>query len=291
MKRAIEIAKLGAGKVSPNPLVGAVVVHENKIIGEGYHEIYGEAHAEVNAIESVKDKDKLAESTIYVTLEPCAHHGKTPPCVDLILKSKIPHVVIGCLDPNPLVAGKSTERLLANNIKVDVKCLQKYAQSLNGCLGKKGQSVWLTNDLSKRWVHKLRNEVDAILVGKNTTLIDKPSLSTRYDFGVSARRVFLGASPENQLESDIVFDGHTPVSYFDLNGLLEVLHQQRIQSLIVEGGAKVLTSFIEKELWDEAYVFTAPVSIEKEGIQSPNLEGELIERYEFEEDTLMHYKR
>lgn len=219
MQRCIDLAQLGAGSVAPNPMVGSVVVHNGKIIGEGYHEQYGQAHAEVNAIQSVKDKTLLEKATIYVNLEPCAHFGKTPPCSDLIIASKIPNVVIGCIDSYSEVAGKGIAKMSDAGINVNVGVLEKeslalnkrfftfhnkkrpyiilkWAQSANGCIdidrtnNEKGV-FWITQPETKALVHKWRHEEAAILVGKNTIKVDNPSLTCRNYEGNSPIRVII----------------------------------------------------------------------------------------------------
>lgn len=217
MQRCIELAQNGAGNVSPNPMVGAVVVCADKIIGEGYHQLYGEAHAEVNAIKAVKDKSLLSKATIYVSLEPCAHFGKTPPCSDLIIDSRIPNVVIGCTDPYAQVAGKGIEKLKNAGITVSVgilekECLElnkrfftfhekkrpyiilKWAQSQDGFMDKKRTDTcptinWITEPNTKQLTHKWRSEEDAILIGKNTAINDNPELTTRVVDGKNPIRI------------------------------------------------------------------------------------------------------
>lgn len=205
MQRCLELARLGAGHVAPNPMVGAVLVHEDRIIGEGYHMQYGQAHAEVNCINSVDASDRalIPFSTIYVSLEPCAHFGKTPPCADRIIAEKIPSVVVGCRDPFPEVNGKGIGKLLAAGVEViqpvkENECLDinkrfftyhtkhrpyiilKWAQTSNGIIGNTDHSrLLISNDASNRLVHKWRSEEAAILVGTNTALFDDPSLTTR----------------------------------------------------------------------------------------------------------------
>ncbi len=208
MKRCIELAKLGMGNVAPNPMVGALVVHNGKIIGEGFHRQYGEAHAEVNAINSVKNKELLKESTIYVSLEPCAHHGKTPPCADLIVEKQIPRVVIACVDTFAKVAGKGIEKLQKAGCDVTLGVLEqesidlnkrfftfhnkkrpyiilKWAETLDGFIdidyrgNNSIEPYWITNSLSKKLVHKWRTEEDAFMVGTNTAINDNPHLTVR----------------------------------------------------------------------------------------------------------------
>jgi len=220
LQRCIELAKLGAGYVSPNPMVGAVVVHNDRIIGEGYHRKYGEAHAEVNAINSVVNQYHNAEeilrgSIIYVSLEPCAHYGKTPPCADLLIKYRIPMVVIGCRDPFSQVNGKGIERLQEAGVEVitgilEQECLElnkrfftrvqkqrpyvilKWAQTQDGFFAPdSGQQYWITGPEARKLVHKWRSEEDAVLIGKNTAHIDNPQLNVREWEGRSPKRVVI----------------------------------------------------------------------------------------------------
>ena len=220
MKRAIELAKLGKGNVAPNPMVGSVIVCNGKIIGEGYHQKCGEAHAEVNAINSVKDKSLLSQSTIYVNLEPCAHFGKTPPCSNLIIESNIPRVVIGCIDSYSEVAGKGIEKMQNAGIDVKVGVLKqealnlnrrfftfhskkrpyiilKWAQSANGFIdidrsdSKNKGIFWITQPETKTLVHKWRAEETSILVGRKTIEVDNPSLTCRDYFGNNPIRIVL----------------------------------------------------------------------------------------------------
>lgn len=220
MNRCIELAMLGSSNVSPNPMVGCVIVYKDKIIGEGYHRVFGEAHAEVNAIQSVKDKSLLSESTLYVNLEPCNHYGKTPPCTELILQHKIPEVVIGNTDQNEKTAGKGIKRLRENGCKVTTGILEKacrelniafftfhekkrpyiilkWAESLDGFLDKQrspddpAQPNWITNEHCRMLVHKWRSEVQTIIVGTNTIKMDNPSLTVRDWSGNNPMRVLI----------------------------------------------------------------------------------------------------
>lgn len=220
MKRCFSLARLGAGRTSPNPLVGAVLAYEGRIIGEGFHRAYGEAHAEVNAVNSVAPENQglLPYSTLYVSLEPCDIYGKTPPCTNLILEKKIPRVVVSCLDHTPGVNGAGIERLRAAGVDVSVGLLEaegqalsrprnmfvsahrpyvilKFAQSANGMFAPPdGRQIWLSNAFSKRLVHKWRSEFDAILVGANTASIDNPRLTNRHWFGKTPVRIVLSRS-------------------------------------------------------------------------------------------------
>jgi diaminohydroxyphosphoribosylaminopyrimidine deaminase/5-amino-6-(5-phosphoribosylamino)uracil reductase len=220
MQRCLELAALGMGRVSPNPMVGAVIVHEDSIIGEGYHQQYGQAHAEVNAINQVIEKhsnyaDLLKNAAIYVSLEPCAHYGKTPPCADLIIKHQIPTVIVGCRDPFEQVDGKGIEKLRGAGIKVITGVLEeeckwlnrrfftrvqkhrpyiilKWAQTADGFFAPDDNSqLWITGTESRKLVHQWRGEEDAVLVGKNTVAIDNPQLNVRYGKGRSPKRVVI----------------------------------------------------------------------------------------------------
>lgn len=214
MRRCFDLANLGTGFVSPNPLVGSVIVTENQIIGEGFHQKFGEAHAEVNAIRNVRKNNLilLTKSCLFVSLEPCFHYGKTPPCVDLILAHKIPEVVISCVDPNPNVAGQSVQKLRDNGVKVSTGLLEsegrelirpfityitrkrpyvilKWAQSADRFMGQAGKQVWLSNLYASRMSHRWRHEVDAILIGTETARTDNPRLNTRLYPGNSPLRI------------------------------------------------------------------------------------------------------
>jgi diaminohydroxyphosphoribosylaminopyrimidine deaminase / 5-amino-6-(5-phosphoribosylamino)uracil reductase len=315
LQRAIDIAQLGKGNASPNPIVGAVVVHESRIIGEGWHEKYGAPHAEVNAIAAVQDKELLPFSTLYVTLEPCFHVGKTPPCVDLVLKHKIPRVIIGCADPNPLTTGKSIAKMRVAGVEVIENMLQneceqlirtfrvnilqqrpyiqlKWAQSTDGFIGKRDQQIQISNDITKRLTHKWRSEADAILVGTNTVATDNPLLNNRLYIGKSPIRIVLDKT--GRLSSSLaVFDGKQktivitenkaniapskkysivaiPFDKDFLKHLLKELYRQKIGILMVEGGAKLLSTFIKANIWDEAQVFLGEDALNK-GITAPKI--------------------
>ncbi len=337
IRRCLDLAKLHKGKTKTNPLVGAVLMKENKIIGEGAHEQYGAAHAEVNAINGVKNPDDFRGSSIAVSLEPCFHYGKTPPCVNLILDKKIPKVIIACTDPNPLVVGKSINLLQKSDIQVVVGIEEynsldiikpfvtgikkqrpyivlKYAHSADGFLGYPDQQIWLTNSFSKHLVHKWRSETDAILVGKNTVLSDNPDLTNRLYFGKKHNvRIVLDtnlAIPENYK----IFDGSAEtwiltkkesgvvdvsnIRYFksDFEGdylqrFMHELYEQKIGTLIVEGGAKVLQSFIEANLWDEARVFKTTKILGEGAIPAPLLDAKLLKsEYRILDDLLQIYQ-
>ena len=317
MRRCIELAQRGRGRNAPNPKVGALVVYRDRILGEGWHQQYGQAHAEVNALHSIKEEDKhlIRRSTIYVTLEPCFHHGKTPPCVDLILRERIPRVVIACLDPFGKVDGNSIQKLKAQGVEVKINVLQqevewltrrfftsckaqrpyiilKYAQTSDGFIGQEGKEIKITNAILKRLVHKWRGEEAAILVGTTTALVDNPALTTRVYSGPNPVRVVIDKQlrlPKrlqlfDQQTKTMVFTAQEqlPASseqliYISLRDdthflaqLVRKLHECRIQSLIVEGGAKLLQSFIDERLWDEARVLTVPSTLGS-GLVAPQL--------------------
>lgn len=326
MQRCIELAALGAGSVSPNPMVGAVIVHEGHIIGEGYHRQYGHAHAEVNAINQVlahfdDAKKLLKNSTIYVSLEPCAHYGKTPPCADLIIKHQIPKVVVGCRDPFDQVNGKGIEKLMAEGIEVingvlEAECqwlnrgfftrvqkkrpyiILKWAQTSDGFFAPADKSqFWITGDESRRLVHKWRSEEDAILIGKNTAQTDNPQLNLRHWMGKAPKRVVIDRklelshelniydqSVETLIFNEIKTDIDIKIKYIALEDfdrfvpqyILFQLYLQDIQSVIIEGGAHTLNSFIEEGLWDEARIFTGKAVLEQ-GIKAPYITGILGE--------------
>ena len=230
MQRALQLAQLGMGKVSPNPMVGCVIVHHEEIIGEGYHEQYGGPHGEVNAVADVTNKELLDEATVYVTLEPCSHYGKTPPCADLLVQHQVKKVVICNDDPNPLVSGKGIKRLRDAGIEVEVGLLSeqglelnrcfftsfekkrpyvilKWAQTADGFVARENyDSKWISNQYSRQIVHKWRSEETAILVGKNTALYDNPSLTTRDWYGADPVRVVLDKKLELN-RSMHLFDG------------------------------------------------------------------------------------
>lgn len=271
MIRCLELAKQGMGNVAPNPMVGCVIVHHNKVIAVGYHEKYGEAHAEVNAINSVIDKSVLKESTIYVNLEPCSHKGKTPPCTDLIIKHKIQNVVIGCIDSYSEVAGKGIEKLKAAGINVVVGILEekskdlnkrfftfhnkqrpyitlKWAEtkdgfidvdrSLNSTQDDKVLDNWITSPFSKKLVHQWRSEEQAIMIGTNTALNDNPKLTVREVEGKNPLRVVLDLNLRLPKELN-VFDGSTPTIVFNYlkseqKNNLEYIKITREKNLITE---------------------------------------------------------
>lgn len=316
MARCLQLAAYGAGLVAPNPMVGSVIVYNNTIIGEGYHHQFGSHHAEVNAINSVKDKSLLEHATIYVNLEPCAHYGKTPPCSLLIINSKIPRVVIGCTDTFSKVAGQGIEMMKKAGIDVTVNVLEsesrelnrrfftyhekkrpyiflKWAQTKDGFIDadrdhKQEKPRWISDPFCRLWVHKQRTEENAILIGTNTTEMDNPSLTVRDWSGKQPLRCVLDLN--NRLQDNLhVFDGTTQTLIFSakenpnrpnidfckidinraiLDQILNALHQRNCLSVIIEGGTQLLQSFIDKDLWDEAYVYEGDTIFES-GVKAP----------------------
>lgn len=321
IKRCINLAENGFGTTFPNPMVGSVIVYENQIIGEGWHKKAGEPHAEVNAIRSVKDKSLLKKATIYVSLEPCSHFGKTPPCCDLIIEHQIPNVVVGTVDPNEKVAGNGIKKLIAAGANVTVGVLEKecnelnkrfftfhqqkrpyiilkWAQSQDGFLSPEKEieqdrkPVWITNAYSRQLVHKWRSEEQAILAGTQTVIDDNPKLNTRDWSGNNPVRVVLDQN--NRIPKDsFIFDStvktivftksetnlsaeNTNFEVIDFNQniipqILAVLHQNQIQSIIIEGGLQTLQSFIDENIWDEARIFIGNISFEK-GTKAPMIQ-------------------
>lgn len=292
INECINLAKKGAGFVSPNPLVGCIVVKNGKIIGKGYHKKYGDAHAEVNAINDAKKKGhKLNGSTLYLNLEPCSHFGKTPPCTDLIIKEKISKVVIGIKDPNPKVNGKGINKLKKAGINVEYGFLKKeceelnkffiknitrkipyitlkIAQSIDGKIALDNfKSKYITGEESLKFVHKLRSEYDAVLIGKNTALLDNPSLSVRLTKGRNPLRIVIDKNsklPGNlKIFTDKDSDKTIIISSPDkknipLINILKTLHNLNISSVLIEGGANIFSQFIEKNLFDDIYFIVAP---------------------------------
>jgi len=326
MERCLQLAQKGLGRVSPNPLVGCVIVYDGRIIGEGYHQKIGEAHAEVNAIRSVKDASLLNKCTLYVNLEPCAHHGLTPPCTNLIIENGIPRVVISNNDPFEKVNGKGISLLRAAGVEVETGMeaeagrwlnrrfftfneqkrpfvILKFARSEDGFMdssrnvGETGVR-WITAPTSQRLTHLWRSQEDAILIGTRTALIDNPSLTTRAVAGKNPLRLLIDRNlmvPEKALifSSDtrtVVFNATKTESTencqwvalnFDESIVAQILnwcYKNRVQSLIVEGGAYTLQQFIHQNLWDEARVLTGAVQLNN-GLRAPHLNGLIIDQF------------
>jgi len=338
MQRCIELAKLGAGNTAPNPMVGAVLVHENRMIGEGYHRTYGQAHAEVNCINSVQQDDEplISKSTLYVSLEPCAHHGKTPPCADLIIRKKIPRVVIGCRDPFSQVNGKGIEKLNAAGIEtitgiLEKECVDlnkrffcfhtklrpyiilKWAETANHQMANADRSrLIISNEFSNSLVHKWRSEEAAILVGTNTALFDDPSLTTRMGWEnqnlirlVIDMNLRLPGSLKifNRDARTIIFNNSRHevtqhITYYKLNpegalieDLMHALYQLNILSVLVEGGPRLLQSFIASGSWDEARIIKNENLTIAGGLNAPSLhDAGLTMRENYFSDAVHYYK-
>lgn len=296
MRRALQLARNGLLDASPNPMVGAVIVSPaGDIIGEGWHRRCGEGHAEVNAVASVADKSLLRDSTMYVTLEPCSHYGKTPPCAELIVSMGIPRVVVGSLDPFEKVSGRGVRRLREAGIEVVTGVLEKecrelnrkfmaahsqhrpyvtlkWAQSADGYIDGR-----ISTPLTSALVHKLRASNDAILIGSGTALADNPSLDTRLYAGKSPVKVILDR--RRRVREDLkLFGGNSRVmvlsDYGTLADALSELYKNGITSLLVEGGAKVLQSFFDSGIWDEARVEIGNVCMSG-AVKAPNFNGSL----------------
>ncbi|MCS6795804.1 MAG: bifunctional diaminohydroxyphosphoribosylaminopyrimidine deaminase/5-amino-6-(5-phosphoribosylamino)uracil reductase RibD [Raineya sp.] len=332
MHRVLQLAMLGTGSVAPNPLVGSVITYQNKIIGEGWHKEYGKAHAEVNAIASVKEPELLAESTLYVNLEPCSHFGKTPPCANLIVEKKIPRVVIANIDSNPLVAGKGIQILQNAGIQVKTGVLEqearylnrrfftfmekkrpyivlKWAETADGFIARKDfSSKWISNEHSRTLVHKWRSEEQAILVGTNTAIYDNPQLNVRHWSGRNPIRIVIDKNLKIPPTHHIFDASQLTICYnlyknenlpnlyfirldkdFFWENLLQDLFERKIQSVLVEGGTKLLQSFIDKNLWDEARVFVAKQHF-GEGIAAPQLLQKPISMQDWQGDKLFFYE-
>jgi diaminohydroxyphosphoribosylaminopyrimidine deaminase / 5-amino-6-(5-phosphoribosylamino)uracil reductase len=338
MARCLQLAEIAGGHVAPNPMVGAVLVYENNIIGEGYHRHFGEDHAEPNAIHSVKDPELLKQATMYVSLEPCSYYGKTPPCADLIVSSGIPRVVIGTLDPNPKVSGRGVEILRKAGVEVIVGVMEeecrelnkrffifqeqkrpyvllKWAQTQDGFIDRKRidhseTPLLISNNITKQLTHKMRSENQAILVGANTVLLDNPSLTVRNWSGKSPVRIAIdrqGRIPDNFNLMDgsiptLIFTEKDQVSKpyvefvkinFDadcLKTVLKSLYNRNIHSVLVEGGASILNSFIEAGLWDEANIEVSPQRI-TEGVAAPVLHYQPISRKSLEGHEWLFFKK
>ena len=321
MKRALDLALRGAFHSMPNPSVGCVIVHQNKIIGEGFTSTYGGSHAEINALNAVRDIDQvlISDSTVYVTMEPCAHYGKTPPCALRLIQEKVKEVHIGVLDPNPKVSGKGVALLQQAQIKVQVGLLAeacqyhhrhflqsilknrsyvtlKWAESSDGYIApsntlETNKITWISTSWSQQFAHKLRAQHLGILVGSQTFKADRPELTTRHWAGRSPERFVISTNRNlfqcvsqpisggfsilhigGQLPTERVeCESHdTKVLYSkDLREALEELYKAGFQSILVEGGTKTLQSFIEANLWDEAYVFKAAKELQS-GIKAPS---------------------
>ncbi len=347
MSRCLELASNGMGNVAPNPMVGSVIVYNNQIIAEGYHTEYGKDHAERAAINAVKNSSVLKDSTLYVSLEPCSHFGKTPPCANLIIESQIKRVVVATLDPNPKVQGRGIELLKNAGIDVTVGVLEKearelnrrffvyhikkrpyvilkWAQTLDGYIDaiRKPSDpiapVWVTNDLARTLVHRWRSEEQSIMIGTNTVAKDNPRLDVRDWSGRSPIRVVLDR--KLRLSPDMnVYDGSLPTLVFVGNNssaaskrqtfasvpnlelltidfargaedqVLRELYERGIISVIIEGGAMLVSSFVKKNYWDESRVFVGNKFF-GDGVKAPEFNGDLYSYDEVGDSKLFTYR-
>lgn len=298
MRRCLQLARNGMMGARPNPMVGCVIVAEGRIIGEGYHIRCGEGHAEVNAFASVRQEDEplLKTATVYVSLEPCAHYGKTPPCCDLIISKGVRRVVVGCQDSFSKVQGRGIQRIREAGIDVTVGVLEqecralnrrfltfhenrrpyiilKWAQTVNGFIDDHGQALAISTPFTKMLSHRLRAEEDAILVGRVTDEREHPLLNVREWVGKDPLRIVLGNG-------------------MDIHQLMDELYQNNIQSLVVEGGRKTLDSFLHAQLWDELRVEIAPVTVD-DGTPAPPVpnDAHLLSKEEWDGNTICLYQK
>ncbi len=288
MRRALQLARLGQGHVSPNPMVGCIIVSaDGHIVGEGWHRQYGSAHAEVNAVAAVRDPDMLIDATVYVTLEPCSHYGKTPPCADMLARLPVARIVAGMVDPNPKVSGRGLQRLRESGKEVtsgvlESECIRlnrhfltaqllhrpyitlKWACDAAGMMGRKvpdSQPLKFSSPMGQLWVHRLRTEHDAIMVSARTAINDNPRLTSTFWPGDNPRPIIAGNSPLPKSlwitgNNELLSIGHT----LDLHTTMHNLYtSDSITSILVEGGRELLQAFIENRLYDEIRVETSPL--------------------------------
>lgn len=332
IKRCIELAKKATGDTYPNPLVGSVIVHNGKIIGEGYHHKAGENHAEINAINSVEDKSLFAESTIYVSLEPCAHFGKTPPCALKIVESGFKKVVIGAMDSHDKVNGKGKKIIQEAGIEVisgvlEKECIDlnkrfftyhekrrpfivlKWAQSGNGFIDRDFKPTQISNSLTKQYVHELRNNEHAILIGTMTALRDNPSLTTREMTGRNPVRILIDIDLKVPMDYHI-YNNEAETLVFNslkdsdednirfikteragfIENLIKKLYELQIQSVIVEGGNVVLQQFIDSDLWDETIVIKNENLQIDNGTKAPKFQHTPFEIKQFRDNVMEFHK-
>jgi diaminohydroxyphosphoribosylaminopyrimidine deaminase / 5-amino-6-(5-phosphoribosylamino)uracil reductase len=335
MQRCFDLARLGMGMVAPNPLVGCAIVADNRVIGEGWHQAYGHAHAEINAIDAIKQADRplLKDATLYVNLEPCMHYGNTPPCAVRIIQEGIPRIVIANTDVDPRVAGKGIEQLRKAGIEVISGLLEKeglylnrhfftfhqkkrpyitlkWAQTKDGFIGRNGKRTSISGEVALRFTHRLRATHAGILVGSTTALIDNPALTVRHANGRDPVRILIDDNLRVPYDARL-FNMPGKVFIFNemreetteniqyirigqlkplLPQLMETLHLQAIQSVLVEGGAYTLQQFINEGLWDEAFVYEAPIILGK-GVAAPIISTMPGNVSSLGPDRLYHYTR
>lgn len=308
MQRCVAIGNSVLGHTYPNPNVGALIYKDGKIISEGYTGSPGQNHAEINAIENINDKKFLENSTMVVTLEPCSHYGKTPPCTKKIIESKIKTVIIGCKDPNLLVNGSGIDQLINNNIDVKVgvlenECLElhkrfftfqtkkrpyiilKWAETDDGIISPKHKNnnrpYWISNDVSRQYVHKWRSQEHAILVGSKTVDFDNPQLNSRNWDNNNPIKIVIGNPKIKSKDTLYIYNGND----LNIENITNFLHKKNIQSVLVEGGNKTLKTFIENNLWDEARVFKSKNKLKK-GVLAPKINGTKFYEENIKDDNL-----
>ena len=308
MQRCVAIGNSALGHTYPNPNVGALIYKDGKIISEGYTGSSGQNHAEINAIENINDKKYLENSTMVVTLEPCSHYGKTPPCTKKIIESKIKTVIIGCKDPNLLVNGSGIDQLINNNIDVKVgvlenECLElhkrfftfqtkkrpyiilKWAETDDGIISPKQKNnnrpYWISNDVSRQYVHKWRSQEHAILVGSKTVDFDNPQLNSRNWDNNNPIKIVIGNPKIKSKDTLYIHNGND----LNIENITNFLHKKNIQSVLVEGGNKTLKTFIENNLWDEARVFKSKNKLKK-GVLAPKINGTKFYEENIKDDNL-----
>ena len=321
MSRCIEIAKKGIGTTFPNPCVGCIIVYNNTIISEAFSSKYGGNHAEINAIKNVKEKKVLKKSTLYVTLEPCSHFGKTPPCCNTIINYEIPNVVIGTLDNSPKVNGKGIRLLKKRKINVikgvlEKECKElhkvflhfnknkrpfiilKWAQSKDKFIAplikEKTEPYWITSKKSRQLVHKWRSEEHGILIGHDTVICDNPILNIRSWKGINPVRIVIDLKNNLKKTYNVFNSQANTIKIIDKNidnnkslssEVSNFLFKKKIQSVIIEGGKKTLQEFIRNDLWDEARIFTNKKKMNK-GLKAPNINGKIISEKIIDNDKL-----
>lgn len=338
IRRTFDLAARGIGQVSPNPPVGAILVHEGRIIGEGFHTKFGQPHAEIEALENVKAEHRhlIPDSTLYVSLEPCCIFSKTPPCTDRIIQEGIKNVCISTMDPNPKISGKGIAKMQEAGIAVHQGILEdkgrllirsfttnilssrpyvvlKWAQSKDGFIGRYEERIHLSAQDTNVWVHKLRSETDAIMVGARTVKTDNPSLTTRLAAGRSPRRIIYDPNSTLHEGYDVFNNEGTHIMYFSVSKndlwekehiltfmlpdnasehvrvMMQTLFEHNIGNIVIEGGSYLINLFVQQELWDEAWVIETQHLLNN-GVKAPNLRGEKMQRTEIGNDIILGIK-
>ena len=312
MQRCINLGEKALGKTYPNPNVGCLLFYDGKIISEGYTSQAGQNHAEVNVINKINDSDILRKSTLYVTLEPCSHHGKTPPCCNAIFNKNIKRVVVGCKDPNELVNGGGIKYLNNKGVKVKVGVLEnecrelhkrfftyqnkkrpyiilKWAETSDGFISplknNTGRPFWISNKYTRQIVHKWRSQENAILVGSKTYITDNPILDSRnWDNNNPQRFIITGNNKIQNKRFDIIRHNKT----LSVDNINQILFEKNIQSILVEGGKKTLETFIKSGCWDEARIIKNEKKINN-GIRSPILNSKINNVHKVDDDLIQTY--